>query len=208
MSYYSGLIHRKPNHYKNMSSTQMNDYQQLNCNNQNRQQNMYQNSYNESNQGFESRDDIDYNYNYDESDQEEEDIPLDSNYDSDSNLENKLQQNSQQLREDVNLYKNINNKKQNYHIGNEITNPMGLCPDNNGFYNSYGEYEIKYKDEEEKLNMLDIDLENNNFECSMLGSSPNIRQESLYNKVENYCSYIEENMSLAINNLKNLVLNN
>ena len=246
MSYYSGLTHRKPSNYKNMSSTQMNYYQQQtniqhniqptfyeenqyqrtqyqenqyqeNQYQENQyQENQYQeNQFQESNnnfnscQGFESRDDYNYNYNYDESDHEEE-IALDSDNDSDFNLEDNLEDNSHQLREDVNLVKIKNhyyqNKSQNYHIGNEITNPRGLGPDENGFYNSYGEYETKYRDEER--DQQNIDLEKNNFGCTILGSSPKIRHQSLYNKVENYCSYIEENMSQAINNLKDLVLNN
>ena len=234
MSYYSGLTHRKPSNYKNMSSTQMNYHQPLNTETTLYQSHQYQttqyqntqyqeNQYQESNhnfnsgQGFESRDDYNYDYNYDESDHEEE-IALDSDNDSDCNLEDKLennlkknfQNNSQQLREDVNLIKSTNhncqNKSQNYHIGNEITNPIGLAPDENGFYNSYGEYETKYRDEERE--QQNIDLEKNNFGCTVLGSSPNMRHRSLYNTVENYCSYLEENMSQAINNLKDLVLNN
>ena len=110
----------------------------------------------------------------------------------------------------MNLMKDTNynyqNKWQNYHIGNEITNPRGLGPDENGFYNSYGEYETKYRDEEREQQV--IDLEKNNFDCTVLGSSPTIRHQSLFNRVENYCSYLEENMSQAINNLKDLVLNN
>jgi hypothetical protein len=229
MSYYSGLTYRKPSNYKNMSSTQMNYHQPLNTQTTLYQENQYQstqyqeNQYQESNnnfnsnQGFESRDDYNYNYNYDESDHEEE-IFLDSDNDSDNdldsnlekNLQNNLQNNSYQLRGDVNLVKDTNfkcqNKSQNYCIGNEITNPKGLSPDENGFYNSYGEYETKYRDVER--NQQNIDLEKNNFGCTVLGSSPNMRHQSLYNKVENYCSYIEENMSQAITNLKDLVLNN
>ena len=115
---------------------------------------------------------------------------------------------SNQLREDVNLNKTSDGSFQNYYTGNQITNPRGLSPDKNGFYNSYGEYEIKYKDENEELNILDIDLEKNDYGCTILGSSTDNKHESLYNKVENYYSYLEENMSHAISNLKNLVLNN
>ena len=211
MSYYTGLTYRKPSQYKNMSSTQMDSYQQPNSqqnsypntypnSHQNTYPNSHQNSYIESSQGFESRDD----YNYDESENEEE-IPLDSDYDSDGNSENKSQNDNNQLREEVNLYQNSNNKQQNYHIGNQITNPRGLSPDNNGFYNSYGEYEIKYRDEERE--QQNIDLEQNDFGCNILGSSPDNKHQSLFNRVENYCSYLEENMSGAINSLKSLVLN-
>ena len=210
MSYYSGLTHRKPSNYKNMSSTQMNYYQQqtniqhniqptfyeenqyqtTQYQNTQYQENQFQESNNNFNscQGFESRDDYNYNYNYDESDHEEE-IALDSDNDSDCNLEDNLeknfQNNSHQLREDVNLIKSTNhncqNKSQNYHIGNEITNPRGLAPDENGFYNSYGEYETKYREEERE--QQNIDLEKNNFGCTVLGSSPKIRHQSLYNKL-------------------------
>ena len=236
MSYYSGLTHRKPSNYKNMSSTQMNSYQQPNS---------YQNSYHEYNQGFENRDDIDYNYNYnyDESDNGG-DTPLDCDYDSNDdsndnsnddsndnsnddsndnsnynydsnssynsnckyNLETMTQNKKNQLRGEVNLYQNSNNKQQNYHIGNEITNPRGLGPDEKGFYNSYGEYEIKYQNE--GYDQQNIDLEKNDLGCAVLGSSSNNNHQSLFNRVENYYSYLEENMSQAINNLKDLVLNN
>tara|TARA_B100000902_G_C27319951_1_gene923690 strand:- start:1062 stop:1718 length:657 start_codon:yes stop_codon:yes gene_type:complete len=218
MSYYSGLTHRKPSNYKNMSSTQMNSYQQPNS---------YQNSYHKYNQGFENRDDIDYNYNYDESENEEE-ISLDCDYDSNddsndnsnynydsnssynsnckNNLETMTQNKKNQLRGEVNLYQNSNNKQQNYHIGNEITNPRGLGPDEKGFYNSYGEYEIKYQNE--GYDQKNIDLEKNDLGCTVLGSSSNNNHQSLFNRVENYYSYLEENMSQAINNLKDLVLNN